>query len=232
MGSPTPASRPYTRLRVRPRRPRFLGRGRVAWLVGFLLVLVGPGGAAAQGGGGDAGSTVAGVALGLYSGGVLGLTGSLMPCNRTLLGPRCAGVGSLVGGAIGAVAGGVMGDARAEAVRDRARGALYGTLVGGAVGIVLQQAVRQYAWTDALLVSAYGAAIGTAPRGVLIGAGVGALGGGLVWAVHRRDGISNLLLLTVVGSTLGGLADWAQGAADADGESGPRLVSSFSIPVG
>lgn len=177
-------------------------------------------------------STIGGAALGLYSGGMFGVVGGLLPCDRTLLGGGCAAVTGAAGGALGLITGGLIGTKDIDETRDRARGAGYGALLGYAVGLVLQQAVRQYAWNDALLVAGYGAAIGAAPVGTLIGTGVGAAVGGLAWAISPRGGLQDLVMFTVVGSALGGLYDWTAGAVDSTNDGGPRLTSGFSIGVG
>lgn len=180
---------------------------------------------------GDA-SVLAGASLGLYSGGALAIAGSLFPCNRTLLGPKCVAVSAMVGAGAGLVAGRAIGSESTDAVRDRGRGALYGMLIGGAVGAVLQQAVRQYGWTDAVTVALFGGAVGAAPRGTLIGTGAGVALGGLLWAGHHQDGLANLLLMTLAGAAVGGLYDWVDGALDADGDGGPAVSTSFSVPIG
>jgi hypothetical protein len=63
----------------------------------------------------------------------------------------------------------------------------------------------------------------------LIGTGVGAALGGLAWAVSPNGGVADLIMFTVLGSTLGNLYDWVDGAAAANG--GPRVTSAFSISV-
>lgn len=186
----------------------------------------------AQETGGNGVATVGGAALGLYSAGAFGLVGSLLPCDRTLLGPGCSRVSALAGGAVGLVSGGIIGWEDTDQIRDRGRGALYGFVIGGVVGSVLEKSVRQYAWNDALLVAAYGAAVGAAPEGTLLGMGAGAVVGGLAWAFSPRGGLQDLIMFTVIGSALGGLYDWVNGAVDAHGAGGPRIQSTFSIAVG
>lgn len=176
-------------------------------------------------------SSIAGATLGLYSAGALAFAGSLFPCNRTRLGPKCAMVSGIVGAGAGVAAGWAIGGDSTSELRDRARGALYGALIGGTVGAVLQQAVRQYTWTDAVTVGLFGAAVGAAPEGGLIGTGIGAALGGLLWAGHRQDGLSNLMLMILAGGAVGGLYDWVNGALDAD-SGGATVPVSFSIPIG
>lgn len=213
-----------------PRRTP-VDRFRALAAVTVVFILSNPSAATAQQPGENhTGSTLAGAALGFYSGSVLGTAGSLLPCNRTLLGPKCALVSALGAGAVGSVAGALIGSDGASALRDRGRGALYGILIGGVAGAILQQGVRQYAWNDALLVAAYGAAIGAAPLGTLVGTGVGAAVGGLAWVALPRTGLADLVMLTLVGSTLGSLYDWVDGASDAGGVDGPVMAASLSVP--
>lgn len=177
-------------------------------------------------------STVGGALLGLYSAAALVGVGSLFPCDRTTIGPKCSAVSAVVGGAAGLVSGGLIGREDPEAIGDRGRGALYGLAIGGFVGGLLQESVRQYAWDDAVLVAAFGAAVGAAPRGALVGTGVGAGAGGLAWALSPRGGLQDVVLFTVVGGAVGGLYDWVSGAVDARESGGPRLAMALSFTVG
>jgi len=187
--------------------------------------------ASAQSEGGDA-STVAGAALGLYSGAALGLVGSLEACNRTLVGPRCALVSAAFGGAVGVASGAIIGSKSSDEVLTRARGAVYGSLIGAFTGAVLEGAVRQYAWQDALLVAGLGAAVGAAPVGAVLGLGAGTVLGGLAWAVLPSGGPADVVLLALVGSATGALYDWVAHAAEPDKGGAPALVASFSVPIG
>ena len=181
---------------------------------------------------GDGLSTVGGAALGLYAGGFFGVVGSLLPCERTVRGRTCVGISGAAGAATGLIAGGVIGYEDEGAIGSRARGAIYGSLIGAAAGFVLQRAVRQYAWNDALLVAAYGAAVGAAPRGTLIGLGIGALIGSAAWALSPRGGMQDLIMFTLVGSALGGLYDWAHGAVDTRRDRPAALTATFSFGLG
>lgn len=202
-----------------------------ALAVTAISLLLGLEAASAQNADGTALSTLGGTALGMYSGAMFGLVGSLLPCDRTLLGPKCTAASIGAGGVLGAVTGGIIGAEDEDEVWLRLRHAGYGALIGGVVGAAVAEAVRQYAWDDALLVAAVGAAMGAAPKGTSIGAGVGAVIGGLAWAVGPRTGLQDLVLFTVVGASLGGMADWVDGALDATRETSPRITSSFSVPI-
>lgn len=91
-----------------------MDRGRRATVaLGLLVALAGiPLGADAQVGGApdwSSGSAWGGVALGAYSGTALGLLGTMLPCNRTLAGARCAAAGAGAGAALGLAMGGIIG---------------------------------------------------------------------------------------------------------------------------
>ena len=179
---------------------------------------------------GDALSTLRGAVLGASSGATLGLLGSLLPCNRTLLGHRCALVGASAGGVVGLTVGGIMGAEDERAVRARFEHAGVGALIGAVAGLVLRRGVRQYGWADVAAMSALGGAIGASARGAGLGAGIGAATGAVVWKIFPKAGIQDLFLFTLAGTALGGLYDWADGAASARG-SGGVPGPSFSIPV-
>lgn len=182
---------------------------------------------------GSTASTLGGVALGTYSGSVLGMMGSIFPCNRTLYGPKCAATGASVGGALGVAMGGLIGAQNQEEIVTRLEGAGVGALVGAGVGLIFRQAVRQYEWEDAATVAVIGGAFGAAPTGSGIGAGAGAVVGSIVWLTFPKAGLPDFLMFTLAGAAVGGLVDWADGASRAkrDG-SGSRFSPTFSIPVG
>lgn len=179
---------------------------------------------------GTAASTLGGAALGGFSGATLGLLGSLEACNRTLLGAKCAAGATAVGGAFGMVAGGVLGDRSAEAVGQRLEGAAFGAAIGLVVGVGMRSVVRQYQWADAAAFGVVGAAIGAVPRGTFTGAGIGLVAGALTGFARGRPILPDAAMLMLVGGAVGGLVDWADGAADAR-RHGPVLTSSFAIAV-
>lgn len=170
-----------------------------------------------------------GVALGMYSGAAFGLMGTLIPCNRTMNGGRCAASGASAGGALGVAMGGLIGAQNQDALVGRLESAGVGALVGGAVGVGLRSVVRQYGWGDAVTMAAVGGAVGSAPMGSALGAGAGAVTGALVWAVFPRAGLSDFVLFTLAGSALGGMIDWANGASTAKREAGRGVGFSFSV---
>jgi hypothetical protein len=213
-----------------------MGRGRrAATAVGLVVALAGmPLGADAQittAPEGSSGSTWGGVALGAYSGTVFGLLGTMLPCNRTLAGARCAASGASAGAALGLAMGGIIGSQNEDAIIARAESAGWGALAGAVVGAVMWKAVRQYSYTDAAMIAAVGGAIGAAPKGAGLGAGVGAATGALAWWLLPDSGLPNFVMLTLAGVAVGGMVDWGLGAGDAKG-SEPFLTPTFSIPIG
>jgi len=197
---------------------------------GFLLLWVAPGDAFGQGSEGSTRTTLAGAALGAYSGAALGLVGGLLPCDRAPRARRCAIVSTSVGGVLGLTMGALIGSRDEEALFDKAQTAGVGLLVGAAFGVLMRRSIRQYGWADALAVAAIGGAVGASPQGVAIGASTGAAVGALTWLVLPSNRFPDLIMLTLGGGALGGLIDWARGAVTA-GDQGPFTSASFSITV-
>lgn len=198
--------------------------------ISFVVALP-PAALAAQSFRGSTLSTAGGLVLGGYSGAMFGLVGTLMPCNRTTVGNRCAASGASTGAALGLTMGGLIGAQHQDAIVARFESAGYGALVGAAVGVGLRSAVRQYQWGDVLAVTAIGAAVGAAPEGVLLGAGGGAAVGSVVWLLFDRAGFPDFIMFTVGGAALGGMIDWAEGASRVRRDERPIFTSSFSLQV-
>lgn len=201
----------------------------------LALLVVGltlPSSASAQSFEGSTLSTFGGLVLGAYSGAGLGMLGTMMPCNRTLVGGRCTASGASAGSALALAMGGLIGAQNQGDLQDRFTNAGIGTLIGGVVGVGLRRGVRQYGWNDVIVSAAIGGAIGAAPRGAMYGAGAGVVAGSIVWLIIPDGGLPEFIMLTLAGVTVGGLVDWAQGAADANRRVEPVFGPGFSIPVG
>ena len=203
--------------------------GPVALLLAGVALASAP--LAAQTYEGTRASTIGGAALGFYSGGVLGLVGTMMPCNRILNGDRCVASGVGTGAAMGLVMGGLIGGENTLALDQRVENAGIGVLVGAAVGVGLRSAVRQYGWADVAASAALGGAFGAAPKGALIGTGAGMVTGALVWWLIPDSGIADMIMMTLVGAGVGGLVDWGEGAATAKRER-PDPFPLFTIRIG
>jgi hypothetical protein len=205
---------------------------RIAMVIAFVGVSAGSTSLSGQSFQGSTASTAAGLFMGAYSGAVFGMLGTMSPCNRTTQGGRCTGSGASAGGAIALAMGGLIGAQNPDDLNGRFRSAGYGTLVGAVVGVGLRSGIRQYGWADAAAVAAVGGAIGAAPRGALIGAGVGLAAGAVVWLTLPQGGLPNIVMLTLGGLAIGGLYDWANGAANANRFMESIPGPSFSIPIG
>lgn len=173
-------------------------------------------------------SPARGALLGMYSGAGMGLVGSLMPCNRTLMGGSCAAAGATVGGVLGLVTGAMIGADDRGAIADRAEDALVGVAIGAVVGVGLRHFVRQYEWADAAALAAVGGAFGAAAGGVGRGSAVGAATGLVLWLARSDVGPPDVLMLVLGGAAVGGILDWADGAT-AGGPVSPRVSFSFLV---
>jgi hypothetical protein len=76
-----------------------------------------------------------------------------------------------------------------------------------------------------------GAALGASPVGSGIGFGVGIAVGSLLWLAVPDAGAPAAVTLGLAGIAIGGLVDWAHGAATARGRSG-GLVIPLRIRLG
>lgn len=188
-----------------------------------------PAATAAQTYEGDTWTTVGGASLGLYSGAVMGVLGTMMPCNRTLTGDRCVASGVGTGAAMGMVMGGLIGAQNTNALDIRAENAGIGVLAGAVVGVALRSAIRQYGWTDVGTAALLGGAIGAAPTGAGYGAAGGLVVGGLMWWLVPDATVADMAMLTLLGLGVGGMVDWAEGAASAKADRPPPTFPLFTI---
>ena len=180
---------------------------------------------------GSTGSMLGGALLGAYSGAGFGLLGSMLPCNRTLSGQTCTLSGVSAAGALGLAMGGLVGAQNQDLIIDRFQAAGIGMVVGAFAGLGLRRAVRQYQWEDVAAMSLLGGVIGGAPRGALIGVGIGTATGALVYALFPKAGVPDVIMFGLAGLAIGGLIDWGAAAGSAKADSTPVFVSSFSIGV-
>lgn len=197
---------------------------RIGCLAVATLILTGlPSASSAQTYEGDTWTTVGGATLGLVSGSAMGVLGTMMPCNRTLMGDRCVASGVGTGAAMGMVMGGLIGAQNTNALDIRAENAGIGLVVGAVVGVGLRRAVRQYGWTDVGTAALLGGAIGAAPVGSGIGAGAGAVTGALAWWLIPDATIADMAMISLLGLAVGGMVDWADGAASAKSDRPPTF---------
>ncbi len=199
----------------------------VALGVAVLFAAPTPGGAQTYEG--DTWTTVAGASLGLFSGSVMGVMGTMMPCNRTLTGDRCVASGVGTGAAMGMVMGGLIGAQNTNALDIRVENAGIGLVAGAVVGVGLRRAVRQYDWTDVGTAALVGGAIGAAPVGSAIGVGAGAVTGALAWWLVPDATVADMAMIALLGLAVGGMVDWADGAASAKSDRPPPTFPLFTL---
>lgn len=195
----------------------------------LTLTAAGPQRAAAQKYEGGTWTTLGGASLGLVSGSVMGVLGTMMPCNRTLTGDRCVASGVGTGAAMGMVMGGLIGAQNTNALDIRVENAGIGVLAGAVVGVGLRSAVRQYGWTDVGTAALVGGAIGAAPVGSAIGVGAGAATGALAWWLIPDANAADMVMLSLLGLAVGGMVDWAEGAASAKSDRPPPTFPLFTL---
>lgn len=132
---------------------------------------------------------------------------------------------------MGMVLGGLVGARSTTALESRLENAGIGALAGAAAGVGLRRAVRQYGWADVGAAAFVGGAFGAAPRGSLIGVGAGTVTGALAWWLVPDSGIADFVMLSLVGAAVGGMVDWARGAASAKPDRPARSLTVLSIGV-
>ena len=178
---------------------------------------------------GSGAARLGGTLIGLYSGSVLGLTGSALPCAQNAATRTCARVALASGGVIAGIAGGVLGDADSEAVEDALRAAGFGALAGAAVGVAVKELVYYYDWPDVLAFTALGAAIGPVAPGAALGLVAGGILGFGLYLIVPSFEFADAAALGVAGLAVGGLVAWTLKAADA--RSDPARVPSVTIDL-
>jgi hypothetical protein len=192
-----------------------------------LLLLASPDGAVAQDRDGSAIAALAGGALGLYSGAMLGFTGGIIPCTQGSVGVGCIRWHAAGAGAIGLVSGALLGAGDAERLGDAALSAGIGFVAGSAAGLVIKPLAQRFGWHDVLTVGLLGGAVGAAPIGSALGFGLGAGAGLILWRAIPGGTFPNAIAVAVAGLALGGLTQWVIEGARA--HEGPR--PTFLMPL-
>ncbi len=182
------------------------------WLLvtGHCLLLAGE----VHGQDGSARAAAAGAALGLYSGSMLGVLGSLIPCSQTYAGARCVRIATVTAGTVGLVSGALLGAADAERVGEHAKTAGYGALIGTAAGLAMKPLIQRFGWQDVATVTALGGAIGTSPKGAGIGLAAGSLIGVILWQLIPEFELPDAFATAFAGLAIGGIGALAIEALD------------------
>jgi hypothetical protein len=196
-------------------------------LTGLLLWGV-PSGLAGAQDDGSVSAAVAGGALGLFSGAILGVAGSIIPCTQTYDGAGCIWGHALGAGALGLVSGALMGAADADRVGSAAGSAGIGFLAGSAAGLILKPIAQRVGWHDVFTVGLVGGAIGASPEGAALGFGAGAVAGVLLWRVIPGGTFPDALGAALAGLALGGVGGWIVRGLERDS---PDVVFPVAIPL-
>ena len=199
------------------------------WLLatGYCLMLAGE--VQAQDADGSAWAAAAGAALGLYSGSLLGVLGSLTPCSQTYAGAGCVRIATVAAGAVGLASGALLGAADAERVGEHAKTAGYGALIGTAAGLVMKPLIQRFGWQDVATVTALGGAIGTSPKGAGIGLAAGSLIGVILWQLIPEFELPDAFATAFAGLAIGGIGALAIEALDRQTSDAPTF--QFVAPV-
>jgi hypothetical protein len=178
---------------------------------------------------GSAPAAVAGGALGLFSGAMLGVAGSVSPCTQTWDGAACIRWHALGGGALGLVGGALAGGTNPDRIGGAALSAGIGFVAGGAAGLVLKPIAQRFGWHDVFTVGLLGAAVGASPRGAALGLGAGAVAGAIVWRLTPGGTFPDALAAALAGMALGGVSGWlVHGFARDTPDDGPPVL----VPLG
>lgn len=167
--------------------------------------------------------------LGLYSGSMLGVLGSLIPCSQTYAGARCVRIATVSAGAVGLASGALLGAADGERVGDHAKTAGYGALIGTAAGLVMKPLIQRFGWQDVATVTALGGAIGTSPKGAGIGLAAGSLIGVILWQLIPEFELPDAFATTFVGLAVGGIG--ALAIESVDRQTGDAPMLRFVAPL-
>ena len=201
-----------------------------AWLAAALAVTAVPD-CPAQESGGSTAAAVAGGALGLTSGALLGTVGSIPPCWQTVAGLHCVRWSAGLGATVGVVSGVLIGAADTDRIEQAATSAAIGLGVGLAAGLALKPIAQRFGWQDVLATGLMGGAIGAAPLGAVIGLGCGTVVGTVLWGTVDGITLPDAVGVGILGMSLGALGEWVIAAIEAQsgGDAAPGL--SVVVPV-
>jgi len=170
-----------------------------------------------------------GAALGAASGAVVGSLGSLIPCNDTYAGPHCVRWVAVGATLVGGVSGAIVGGRDPGTLSDIATSAAFGLGAGTVVGLVMTPFIERWAAEDALALGLIGGAVGSAPRGAVIGFGVGAASGIILWQTAPGFGSPQAAAFVLGGITLGVLTEWIVRAATAHDDPQPAISLGYHV---
>ncbi len=178
---------------------------------------------------GSTAAALAGAALGLYSGALLAMFGSIIPCTETPSGAPCVRLGAAFGGTVGLVGGALTGAGDSERLQNTAISTAIGFGVGGIAGLALKPVAQRVAWRDVATMAVWGGAIGAQPMGSLIGFGVGGLVGFVFWQAVPGFNFPEALATAAAGVAIGGLVGWMEDGISAQTADPPTPVTLLRI---
>jgi hypothetical protein len=196
-----------------------------------LALSLSPLAAAAQDSTGSTGAAIAGSALGLASGAVLGTMGSIPPCWQTAAGVRCVRWSVGLGAAIGVTSGAVIGANDGDRIEQAATSAAIGFGAGAVLGLALVPVAQRFGWQDVIAMGFMGGAIGGAPLGSAIGLAGGALVGAVLAQTVQDFTLPDAVGTGIVGMSLGALTQWVVTAVDAAKNGGGSPGLELVVPL-
>lgn len=180
---------------------------------------------------GSTGASIAGAALGGFSGVMLGTLGSIIPCSQTYAGAACVRVAAIAGGGIGLAGGIYLGAGSTEAIERAARGAGIGLLFGSAAGVGMKLFLPRFGWADVAATGLIGASIGASAGGAALGLAAGSVIGFGMFALDKSFGVPNAASIGLMGAAVGGIGSWfLRAVQERQGEPLP-IPLAISIPV-
>jgi hypothetical protein len=204
----------------------------VLLLVAVVLGLGAGRSVAAQEVSGSGEATVAGAALGLYTGAALGGLASLVPCNQTMAGISCVRTVAVLGAGIGLASGLTLGREDSDAVWNAYRRAGVGFVAGSAVVLALKPFMDRWSWADVAAGGVIGSSIGAGGSGAWIGLVVGMGVGVGLWQLVPSLELPDAIGVGLIGMAVGGFTSWILRAVDS-GDSPPSdlPVLQFDVAV-
>jgi hypothetical protein len=155
----------------------------------------------------------------------------MIPCSQTGPGPTCVRWSAIGGGAIGLTGGAMLGASDSDRLGDAAIGAGIGFAAGALGGMLLKSKAERFGWQDVGAVGLFGGAIGSAPRGSVIGLLSGSALGFVAWALWDDFKGPDLLGASLAGLAIGGIAEWLVRGIDAQSEDGHEFRLSVPLQV-
>ena len=183
-------------------------------MLALSLMVTQPGIGSAQDTEGSGWAAVGGAALGLYSGGLLGFVGGLVPCSQTYSGPACIRASAAGGGLIAMASGIAIGAGDIDRLGSIATSTAIGAGVGTAMGLALVPLAQRVGWRDVAAIGLLGGAVGAQPVGSVIGLGAGAVLGGALMLTVPAIRFPDAIGFATAGLAVGALAAWIADAVD------------------